>query len=341
MKRAKSKRVWLEKANTTLTCNLPFSFPDTMDVHDATSIAMYNHSPPPVYRAHSIAHAPRHFFQRSFKNLRHGNPTLFVVFCGCLIIFLRALFGAGYDEAYSADADAQIQKHPSILARWGPQSQQMLEQQWKNLRKSSGQGLLGKIKKEDDGSAHRMFGEHPAEDALHWLRVMEDKAMAGFGRRHAAPDGHAPPDHESNAEPIVAPEHVEERAAAPVLPAPIPQVPAVQQEPPQAVVAAPDAASTVPSVASSPVPEHDMSEDLDEHDAPADHIGHRAAALDGEAALPPQESPAQPSPSDAPNPASAVESTPSSSLLDSDLHAKHEDLVDEPIFGVDESARQS
>jgi hypothetical protein len=318
-----------------------------MDVHDATSIAMYSHSPPPVYRAHSIAHAPRHFFQRSFKNLRQGNPTLFVVFCGCLIIFLRALFGAGYDEAYSADADAQIQKHPSILARWGPQSQQMLEQQWKNLRKSSGQGLLGKIKKEDDGSAHRMFGEHPAEDALHWLRVMEDKAMAGFGRRPAVPDGHAPPDHEASAEPIVAPivapEHVEERAAAPVVPAPAPLAPLVQQEqePPQAVVAAPDAASAAPSVASSPLPEHDMSEDLDEHDAPTDDIEHRAAAPAGEAALPPQESSSQAAATDAPKPASTVESTPSSSLLDSDLHAKHEDLADEPIFGVDESARQS
>jgi len=145
-----------------------------MDLPDAPSLALYD----PVHRRpsrSSIAHAPKHLFLRSVKNLRQGNLALFIVFCGCLIIFLRAIMGVGYDEGLSADADALHQQHPSLLARWGPQSQKMLEEQWARLRRSSGSGLRGKIQKEDAAKGRQ------DDTMVDWLRGAGTDR--GLGRR--------------------------------------------------------------------------------------------------------------------------------------------------------------
>jgi len=130
-----------------------------MDIPDTPTLALYHISSPPPSPHHHHHHrrastrSPHHFIRRSVYNLKQGNVALFIMFCGCLIIFLRALCGAGYDEALSAHADARIAKHPSLLARWGPQSQRLLEKQWKMLRSSGGSGLWGKIKRDDARAA--------------------------------------------------------------------------------------------------------------------------------------------------------------------------------------------
>lgn len=213
---------------------------------DSPAIALFNQpTSNPVHRA-----SPRHFVTRSLRNIRQGNFALLIVFFGsvlrssvdgpldsslrcamlsCLVIFVRALFGAGYDEGYSAQADAASAKHPSLLARWGSQPQHAIEAQWKKLREkrseSTSAGLWAKIRKEDEGAASTPSAKVPGEDALHWLRVMEDKALTGLGRK---PRPDAPLAHEHDVAMHEAADHV--------------QVPVS-------------------------VPEHPITEDLDEHDA--------------------------------------------------------------------------
>ena len=211
------------------------------------------------------------------------------------------MFGAGYDEAYSAHADAQVQKHPSLLSRWGTHSQEALEEQWRKLRKSTPQGLWGKIKKEDDGqTTHHMFG-HAREDAIHWLHVMEDTALHGF--------------------------HQQQKPAVAGAVPPLAELPMehVHQEVPAQVVMAGGEAETKEPVA----PEHHISEDLDEHDAP-DDSEHRSSASPSSDAVTvssePQSAASEP-------PSSASSSVDATHIpLDSAEHAKHEAAADEPVF---------
>jgi len=56
----------------------------------------------------------RHFVIRMFKDLRSCNKPVFVLFCSCHFVFLRALTGAGYsveDQAHPVS--------PSSWAKWG------------------------------------------------------------------------------------------------------------------------------------------------------------------------------------------------------------------------------
>ncbi|KAH7108445.1 hypothetical protein BKA62DRAFT_22797 [Auriculariales sp. MPI-PUGE-AT-0066] len=151
---------------------------------DSPAIALFN-QPGQQHQQHQLKSSPSHFIARSLHNIRQGNIALFVVFCGCFIIFSRALFGVGYDEGHSAQADAASAKHPSLLSRWSG-SQHALEEQWNKLRdRGSGDGHAGlwaKIKKEDETSTTAR-PHVPGADALHWLRVMEDRALEGLGRK--------------------------------------------------------------------------------------------------------------------------------------------------------------
>jgi len=151
---------------------LPFLFESSPDLNttgwnDAPTLALYHHSPPSTPRRRPVSRSPQVFIHRSIQNLKQGNIALFVVFCGCLWVFLRALVGAGYDEGLSADADARIAKHPSLLSRWGPESQHMLEEQWAKLRRSSdGSGLWKKIKRDDVRAAQTLTADRPSSDPL-------------------------------------------------------------------------------------------------------------------------------------------------------------------------------
>ncbi|KZV86226.1 hypothetical protein EXIGLDRAFT_774825 [Exidia glandulosa HHB12029] len=296
---------------------------------DSPALALFNPpAPKPALKSRPITQAPRHFVSRSLHNLRQGNIALFIVFCGCFVIFVRALFGAGYDEGYSADADAAVQKHPSLLSRWGPHSQRALEQQWKKLRTrdGTGAGLWAKIRKEDEGSASsRIGGRAPGHDALHWLRVMEDKALTGLGRR-----AQHPADVAAEADPVAD---------------------AVAQAP---LAARPEAPA---------LPEHDISEDLDEHDVhdEEDHHGREnvqpAPVLKQheESAAAPPPSPASDAPIQTPaasasaaaESASSSTTTASSSSIEAaqvspsspELDPEHDDTDDEPVYHKKEETK--
>lgn len=294
---------------------------------DSPALALFNPpAPKPGLKNRPISHVPKHFITRSVHNLRQGNFALFVVFCGCFVIFVRALFGAGYDEAFSADADAAVAKHPSLLQRWGPHSQHALEQQWKKLRgrgEAGASGLWAKIRKEDEGATSTHLHQRaPGADALHWLRVMEDKAMVGLGRRPASSSTDAEPEPTAPAD-------------AAVLPG--------GQQPAQAAHAVP------------PAPEHDISEDLDEHDVPdEDDLRNLKKAAppaqpDARHAEPADARPAA-AQSDAHSAPHAAESAaPASSSAQStaqqappppppaEVDPEHDDTGDEPVYHSPES----
>jgi hypothetical protein len=300
---------------------------------DSPAIALFNQPATNSVHRGSL----RHFVTRSLRNLRQGNFALLIVFFGCLVIFMRALFGAGYDEGYSAQADAASAKHPSLLARWGSQPQHAIEAQWKKLREkrseSTSAGLWAKIRKEDEGAASSPSAKVPGEDALHWLRVMEDKALSGLGRK---PRPDAPLAHEHGAPMHEAARHV--------------QVPVA-------------------------VPEHPISEDLDEHDvhdeddsahshgnkqvhpppAPHDDVHNEAPPVAPVAPSDDHDHPRAPSSPDAPADASqssiadasppltsssselAEEATPAPSPPPPSHDPEHEDDVDdEPVYMRDE-----
>ncbi|EJD52838.1 hypothetical protein AURDEDRAFT_111375 [Auricularia subglabra TFB-10046 SS5] len=295
---------------------------------DSPALALFNPpAPKPGLKNRPITHVPKHFVTRSVHNLRQGNFALFVVFCGCFVIFARALFGAGYDEAYSADADAAVAKHPSLLQRWGPHSQHALEQQWKKLRgrgEAGASGLWAKIRKEDEGATSTHLHQRaPGADALHWLRVMEDKAMVGLGRRQSASTTEAVPEPTAPADAAVVPGG---------------------ESPAQAAHVAP------------PAPEHDISEDLDEHDVPdEDDLRNLKKAApptqssnsESQHAVPPDARPQEAQPesrseeahvaeSEAP-PSSSAASAPRQAPPAVEVDPEHDDTGDEPVYHSPES----
>lgn len=294
---------------------------------DSPALALFNPPPSQKQLPHaksrpvslSLAHAPRTFVTRSLHNIRHGNAALLIVFVACLIIFVRALFGAGYDEGSSADADAAVQKHPSLLARWGPQSQHALEQQWRRLRsRGASSGLWAKIRKEDEHPHPHSTSEH---GPLHWLRAVEDRA---FGWHTSSSSSAAP----------------EQQPDAPAVQAPVQHVHS---------------------------PEHDISEDLDAHDAVDEDELHSSSASSSslvasatEAAPPVQstsisipadsDSPREPAapvpervldtPSDDPASSAAPEPQPAAPpaaaepayVPPAEVDPEHDDTDDEPVY---------
>lgn len=323
---------------------------------DSPALALFNPPVKPALKNRPISQAPRHFISRSLHNLRQGNFALFIVFCGCavagplpcaviadvshscLVIFVRALFGAGYDEAYSADADAAVQKHPSLLSRWGPHSQHALEQQWKKLRGRSGTGtgLWAKIRKEDEGASVAST-RVPGHDALHWLRVMEDKALVGFGRR--AQDESA---REDPARATDAPGPADAAAEGDVVADAVAQAP-MAVDPPHGHAR----------------PEHDISEDLDEHDVSDEDDLRRAETpvvpvpvpvvrqLEEELAATapantPEASPeaqAEAAPAPDADPASPAIAAPQLSPASPEVDPEHDDTDDEPVYHRQEDSK--